>query len=156
MLNSLANSVDSRFDASRETSLDKTKSGESTEIDTTQPSTIGDSADAQIKPLKTSMASVENAIVDRADSLSSDDSEPVSDNRPITPSDVPPPLISSMSEPVKPMGKLLPIPLPRGPARMGGQGVATGLRAPLMSNTSATPIPPSLQARLAAVRLYFY
>lgn len=108
----------------------------------------GDDTNPQGMTTSPTMIPVESGVPDIVDSTSSDDSELVSDNIPITPSDLPPPLTSSVSEPFKPTLKPNHIPLPRGPGR---GGVGGNLRAPLMSNTSSTPIPSSLQARLAAV-----
>ena len=116
-----------------------------------QTTVRGNDPDAQGVTTLPTMAPVGNGVPDIADSTSSDDSEPISDNMPVTPSDLPPPLISSVSEPVKPTVKPNSMLLPRGPVGGGQQSVGGGLRAPLMSNTSSTPIPPSLQAKLAAV-----
>lgn len=66
-----------------------------------------------------------------------------------------PPLTLSFSEPARPVSaspaSYAP-PNPRAPIASTSQHHGNGLRAPLMGNTSSTPIPPSLQARLAAVR----
>jgi hypothetical protein len=106
---------------------------------------------AQGKTTPPTMVPVDNVVPDITDSTSSDDSEPFSDNLPVTPSDLPPPLLSSLSEPVKPTLKPHSMLLPHNPGRGGQQSGGGGLRAPLMGNTSSTPIPPSLQAKLAAV-----
>lgn len=120
----------------------------STDLDTVKLSANGNDAGAQIKPSTDPMHPAETNAIDCVDAASSDDSEPVSDNTPVTPSDLPPPLVSTASEPPRLSMKPPPMSLPHGPTRIGAQ---SGLRAPLMSTTSATPIPPSLQARLAAV-----
>lgn len=112
---------------------------------------LGDGTDAQGEITSPTTAPVENGVPDMADSISSDDSETVSDNIPVTPSDLPPPLASAVSEPHKPTTRPNYMVLPHGSDRGSQQSVGSGLRAPLMSNTSSTPIPPSLQAKLAAV-----
>lgn len=67
-----------------------------------------------------------------------------------------PALASTASAPVVSRGAVLPRGPGRGPAPRPGGQPASGLRAPLMGGTSSTPIPPSIQARLAAVRPYIY